>query len=189
MLINLGVKMRSRSGHRQLAVYSHRVMGNIIEITSKFDGPSQHGSFTKHMWCRYRWWVVLRSLLCIAAIFFGATLIEPGTKVGAFGGFLMMVGSLGFMRPMLWQMWHERGLRKHPAYETEVHYEFSNDGIKMSGVAGDANVPWSGFHQVRETRKGLLIYQDKKQYLWIPKADFQPGQMQEIAMMKQAAGV
>lgn len=98
-----------------------------------------------------------------------------------------MVGSLGFMRPMLWQMWHERGLRKHPAYETEVHYEFSEKGIKMSGRAGDADVPWSGFYQVRPTKKGLLIYQDKKQYLWIPKADFQTGQMQEVAQMKQAA--
>lgn len=162
-----------------------RVMKKIIEITSKFDGPSQHGSFTKHMWCRYRWWVILRSLLCIIAICFGAYLIEPGTKGGAFGGFLVMVGSLGFMRPMLWQMWHERGLRKHPAYETEVHYEFSEKGIKMSGRAGDADVPWSDFYQVRPTKKGLLIYQDKKQYLWIPKADFQTGQMQEIAQMKQ----
>lgn len=100
-----------------------------------------------------------------------------------------MVGSLGFMRPMLWQMWHERGLRKHPAYETEVHYEFSDHGIKMSGLAGDADVPWTELYQVKPTKKGLLIYQDKKQYMWLPKSDFQSGQMQEIAKMKQAADV
>ena len=139
------------------------------------------------MWCRYRWWVVLRSLLCIVAICFGSYLIEPGTKGGVFGGFLVMVGSLGFMRPMLWQMWHERGLRKHPAYETEVHYEFSERGLKILGLAGDADVPWSEFYQVKPTRKGLLIYQDKKQYLWIPNADFEQGQMQEIFKMKQTA--
>ena len=172
-----------------MGLHLSSAMEKIIEIASKFDGPSQHGSFSKHMWYRYRWWVILRSFFCVAAICFGAYLIEPGTKGGAFGGFLVMVGSLGFMRPILWQMWHERGLRKHPAYETEIHYEFSDHGVKISGVAGDVTVPWVDFFQVKPTKKGLLIYHDKKQYLWIPKVDFKLGQMQEIAQMKLAANV
>ena len=114
--------------------------------------------------------------------------MDPGSKRGMFGGFLVMIGSLGFMRPMLWQMWHERGLRKHPAYETEVEYVFSPTGITMNGQAGEAVVPWSEIFQVKVTRKGLLIYQDKKQYLWIPEADFGEGQMKSIQQMKDAQG-
>ena len=162
-------------------------MVSEITIHSKFDGPSQHGSFGQHMWYRYRWWVVLRSLLCIAAIGFGAFLIEPGTKGGLLGGLLVSVGSLGFMRPMLWQMWHERGLRKHAAYETEVVYVFSEAGVKMTGEAGDVDVPWSGLHEVIVTRKGMLIYKDKKHFLWITKSDFAAGQMEEVRQMKRSS--
>ena len=138
------------------------------------------------MWQRYRWWVILRSVFCLAGICLGGYLMvmAPGFKRGMFGGFLVMVSSLGFMRPMLWQMWHERGLRKHPAYETEVRYVFSDSGVKMTGKAGKADVPWVNIFQIKPTCKGLLIYTDKKHFMWIPKTDFKDGQMQEIAAMK-----
>lgn len=110
--------------------------------------------------------------------------MDPGSKRGMFGGFLVMVGSVGFIRPMLWQMWHERVLRKHPAYETEVKYTFSPSGITMDGKAGKATMAWADVYQIKVTRKGLLIYQDKKQYLWIPESDFESGQMQEVAALK-----
>lgn len=96
-----------------------------------------------------------------------------------------MVGSLGFMRPMLWQMWQERGLRKHPAYDTKVSYIFSVAGVKMSGKAGDADIPWTEFHELKATKKGLLIYQDKKQYIWIAKDAFKTNEMQEIVRLFQ----
>ncbi|MFC4993474.1 YcxB family protein [Rubritalea tangerina] len=158
-------------------------MDQKIIITSTFDGTSQHGSYFQHMLYRHRWWVVLRSLLCVAGICFGAYLIEPGSKAGALGGILVMAGSLGFMRPMLWQMWHERGLRKHPAYGSKVVYRFDEEGVEMRGKAGDADVAWGALYELKPTRKGLLIYQDKKHYLWIPKSDFKYGQMEEVAAL------
>ena len=162
-------------------------MTKEISIVAPFDGQSQHGSFPQHMWHRFRWWVILRSLFCIAGICFGAFILEPGTKMGLLGGVLVTAGSLGFMRPMLWQMWQERGLRKHPAYDTTVHYTFSEVGVKMSGEIGDAEVPWSEFYELVPTKKGLLIYQDKKQYLWIAKSSFKGEQMQEVVSLFAAA--
>ena len=152
-------------------------MADPITIIIPFDGKSQHGSFTQHMWHRYRWWVILRSLFCVATVFLGAYLIEPGSKGAVIGSILVMAGSLGFMRPMLWQMWQERGLRKHPAYGSKVRYTFSEKGLSMAGKAGEAVVPWSDFYEVKQTKKGLLIYQDKKQYIWIAADAFEVGEM------------
>lgn len=151
-----------------------------ITIISTFDGSGQHGSMTQHMWHRYRWWVVLRSLLCVAAVCLGAYLMEPGTKGGAIGAVLVMAGSLGFMRPMLWQMWQERGLRKHPAYGSKVRYTFSERGLSMAGKAGQAEVEWNALYELKPVRKGLLIYQDKRQYLWIERAAFGTGQLEAV---------
>ncbi|MFC5050376.1 YcxB family protein [Rubritalea spongiae] len=163
-------------------------MAKPITIITQFDGKSQHGSFPQHMWHRYRWWVITRSLLCIAAICLGAYLMEPGSEGGLIGGGLVMVGSLGFMRPMLWQMWQERGLRKHPAYNSKVRYTFSENGISMAGKAGEADVAWNELHELKQSKKGLLIYKDKKQYIWIANDAFEAGQMEAILGMWQQSG-
>ena len=111
-------------------------------------------------------------------------LIEPGTETGIFGSMLVVVGTFGFMRPMIWQMWQERRLRKHPAFESEITFRFNSDGIKIHGAIGDADLGWADIYQVMPTRKGMLIYQDKKQYMWIPLADISAEQMQRVAAFK-----
>ncbi|MGJ8672071.1 YcxB family protein [Rubritalea sp.] len=160
-------------------------MAEPITIITAFDGKSQHGSFPQHMWHRYRWWVITRSVLCVVAVCLGAYLMEPGTKGGVIGGGLVMVGSLGFMRPMLWQMWQERGLRKHPAYNTKVRYTFSEKGLSMAGSAGEATVTWEELYELKSTKKGLLIYTDKKQYIWIAAAAFGEGQLAKVLGLRK----
>lgn len=92
----------------------------------------------------------------------------------------ILIGAIGLIRPMVWQMWHERRLRKHPAYESKIRYVFSNEGMIMTGDAGAANVPWSEFYELVETPIGLLIYQNKKSYIWIPEADLASGETKKI---------
>ncbi|WP_018969106.1 YcxB family protein [Rubritalea marina] len=156
-----------------------------ISIHSRFDGPSQHGSFRHHLWQRHRGWVIARSLMCVTAVGVGAFLIEPGTEGGVIGSVLVVAGTLGFMRPMIWQMWQERMLRKHPAFDTSIDYTFTAQGMQMRGEAGDVDVSWADLHSVVPTKKGLLIYQDAKQYMWIPVADITPEQMEQVAAMKK----
>ena len=69
---------------------------------------------------------------------------------------------------MIWQMWHERIARKNPAYGTQVHYLFNDDGVTVSGTKGSFSLKWQDLYELTFTKKGLLIYQTKKQYLWIP---------------------
>ncbi len=95
----------------------------------------------------------------------------------------ILLGSVGYMRPMIWQMWNERKLRKHPAYGTVINYTFSADEIIMNGVSGKINVPWSQFFEVVETKTGLLLYQNKKDYLWIPRYDFKDGEITKVLKM------
>lgn len=101
-------------------------------------------------------------------------------KPQAIGGALVAMGSIGLMRPMIWQMLHERGLRKHPAFGTQIRYTFTVEGMQMSGKAGSADVSWSEFFEVVETTKGLLIYQNKKSYIWIPVCDIASDQASTI---------
>ncbi len=163
-------------------------MEKTIAIESMFDGRSHHGSFRQHLRHRWRGWLLLRKIVCIALVVIGGCLAlktqGSGNKFDQFitTSFILM-GSIGYMRPMIWQMWNERKLRKHPAYGTKISYVFQKDEVIMDGVSGKVHVPWSQFIEVVETKTGLLIYQNKKDYLWIPGYDFKQGEMAQVVSM------
>lgn len=163
-------------------------MEKPIIIDSIFDGKSHHGAFRQHLHHRWKWWLRARAFVCIALVIIGAFIAVKysgqGKKLPDFISIaFILLGSVGLIRPMIWQMFAERKFRKHKAYRTKIRYEFSADGIKMSGNAGKADVPWESFYEVVETPKGLLIYQNKKEYLWIPASDFRVGEMNSICSM------
>ncbi len=150
-----------------------------------FDGRSHHGSFREHL--RHRWggWILLRRFVCVAMIIIGGIFAVKtygrGNKEANFVTIsFILLGSVGFMRPMIWQMWSERKLRKHPSYETEIEYVFEMENVTMNGSSGEVRVPWDIFLEVVETKKGLLLYQNKKDYLWIPGYDFKSGEMTRV---------
>jgi len=157
-----------------------------VRVEMRFDGESQHGSYWQHLWHRWRWWIVVRAFGCMAAVALGSVLLIGG-KQNVLGAFLVSVGSLGFVRPMIWQMWQERGLRKHPAYNGRVSYIFSASGVEMDGQAGKANVAWNSFTEVVAVKKGLLIYQDQKQYIWIPRKAFAEGEVESVIGLSESA--
>jgi len=74
-----------------------------------------------------------------------------------FGPLFVTAGSIGFLRPMIWQMWHERNVRKY-------------------------SLPWEKLYEYVIRSKGLLIYIDKKRFLWVPKKVFKENQW--IAIVK-----
>jgi hypothetical protein len=163
-------------------------METEIAIKSMFDGRSHHGSFREHLWHRYRRWLILRRFVCIAMVVIGGIFAVKTYGSGdKFANFItitfILLGSIGYMRPMIWQMWSERKLRKHPAYGTEINYTFSANEIIMDGVSGKIHVPWNQFVEVVITKTGLLLYQNKKDYLWIPSYDFKDGEMAKVLKM------
>jgi len=166
-------------------------MEEAINIESMFDGRSHHGSFRQHLWHRWRRWLILRRFVCIAMVVIGGYFaIKTYGSGDKFANFItisfILLGSVGYMRPMIWQMWNERKLRKHPAYETMIKYTFSAEEVIMDGSSGKVNVPWSEFSEVVETKKGLLLYQNKKDYLWIPGYDFKGSEMAEIVGLHES---
>lgn len=157
-----------------------------------FDGRSHHGAFRQHIRHRWKWWLIARAIVCITLIITGSYIAihysGQGNKLPDFISVaFILLGSISLIRPMIWQMFAERKFRKHKAYESKIRYEFSYKGIKMSGKAGKADVPWSTFYEVTETSKGLLIYQTKKEYIWIPGYDFKPDEMKTICAMYHTA--
>lgn len=104
------------------------------------------------------------------------------TSQREFGYIFIAAGSVGFLRPMIWQMWHERIARKNPAYGTKVNYLFNNQGVTISGTKGSFLLKWQDLYELTFTKKGLLIYQTKKQYLWIPISALE-GSRSEIELL------
>ncbi len=166
-------------------------MDEVIKIESMFDGRSHHGSYRQHLWHRWRWWLVLRRFVCIALVVIGGiyavkTYGRGDKRANFITTSFILLGSVGYMRPMIWQMWNERKLRKHPAYDTKITYTFSAEEVIMDGVSGKAVVPWCALSEVVETKLGMLLYQNKKDYLWIPAYDFKDGQMGEIVRLHES---
>ncbi len=163
-------------------------MESPIQVKSKFDGRSHHGSFREHLWHRWRWWLIVRRFVCVGLMAVGAYMaVKTYGRGSRFSDFItisfILLGSVGYMRPMIWQMWNERKLRKHAAYETKIHYTFRSDRVDMDGSSGKVSVPWGEFVEVVETKTGLLLYQNKKDYLWIPGYDFEGGEMAKVVLL------
>lgn len=168
-------------------------MEKVIRIESMFDGRSHHGSFKYHLWHRWGGWLIFRRVVCIAlvviGVFFAFHYYGLGNKKADFVTIsFILLGSVGYMRPMIWQMLNERKLRKHPAYGSKIDYTFSPKEIIMDGNSGKVHVPWGEFMEVVETEKGLLLYQNKKDYLWIPSYDFEVGEIGDVVKMYDLSG-
>ena len=166
-------------------------MEENIKISSMFDGRSHHGSFSEHLWYRWRRLMLIRRFACIAMLligcYFALKTYGSGNKFADFVTIsFILIGSIGFIRPMIWQMWSERKLRKHPAFGSKIEFSFGANEVVMNGSSGSVNVPWSEFYEVVKTKKGLLMYQNKKDYLWIPEYDFKSGEMEEIVSFHAA---
>jgi len=146
-------------------------MKDSVVATFIFDGISQHGAVQQHMMHRWKFWILLRATVCLFAVIAGGYLIVTrGQHVLA--GFLVAGGAAGFLRPMVWQMWSERRLRKHPAYGKEVSFCFGIHEITMKGGAGDATLRWEKVYEVVSCKRGILIYVNAKDYLWVPNSAF-----------------
>lgn len=145
----------------------HNTMAKI-KISFELSEKNYHGAYSQHIKHRYKWWMRIRLLFCISVILIGAYLISFTSEKGI-GYFSVVFGSFGIMRPMIWQMWHERNVRKNPAFGTIINYTFSKKKLTISGEQGEYSVPLTQIYEFVYARKGLLIYLNKKRYLWIPK--------------------
>ena len=51
----------------------------------------------------------------------------------------------------------------------QISLSATNKGLIFSSQQGEALTKWSSFNELYHNRKGLLLYQEKELYLWIPK--------------------
>lgn len=163
-------------------------MSDKVKVTFEFNDTNYHGAYREHLRHRNKMWIYIRSILCILIIGFGAYLMVAYAQKQSTGGntffgpLFVTAGSIGFLRPMIWQMWHERNVRKNPNYGSEIQYTFDHTGIKVSGEKGEYSLPWEKLYEYVIRSKGLLIYIDKKRFLWVPKKVFKENQW--IAIVK-----
>ena len=157
-------------------------MKEKVDVSFTFNDTNYHGAYKEHLKHRRKVWIIVRSILCVLMVMFGAylTIVNSQPLEGGvpafFGPLFITAGSVGFLRPMIWQMWHERNVRKHSAYGTKLRYVFSENGVKIIGKQGDFQLAWDELYECVLRKKGVLIYPQKKQFLWIPKRSFNSDQ-------------
>lgn len=137
-----------------------------------------HGAYMQHLLHRRRGWMLVRSIACLLCVCLGAYFLTL-TSQRPLGYIFVAGGTLGLLRPMIWQVWHERMVRRNAAYGTRISYVFSKQGVEIKGEQGDFEIAWDKLVDLAITKKGLLLYPNKKSYLWIPKAAFKKLSMHE----------
>ena len=158
-------------------------MKDKIEISFVFNDANYHGAYQEHLKHRQKMWIRVRSALCVLMVLFGGYLLvvqSQSGKSGIFGPLFITAGSVGFLRPMIWQMWHERNVRKHPAYHTTLHYTFDQKGVHVDGKQGRYLLAWGELYECVLRRKGVLVYPEKKKFLWIPRRCFSVDQWNSL---------
>ena len=162
-----------------------------IQVAYTFNDKNYHGAYKEHLKHRQKLWIYGRSLLCVLIILFGAYLLIYGQeeKTNELLSYIFICGgSLGFMRPMIWQMWHERGVRKNPAYNTKLQFFFKQEGVSVIGNEGKVELKWEQIMDLHVTAKGVLVYPDPKRFLWVPKSAFEEGEMEGVVAFKTLIG-
>ncbi|MDB9741691.1 YcxB family protein [Akkermansiaceae bacterium] len=154
---------------------------NEIKLSYQFNDQNYHGAYKAHMQHRYKRWIYLRSFICICMILLGGYLMTF-TKERAFAYMFVTAGSLAFLRPIIWQMWHERIARKNPAWGSKLHFTFNDEGVSLSGNQGSFTFPWADLFEVYLAKKGILIYLNRKKYLWIPYSAAE-GKLEQLSVM------
>ena len=164
-----------------------------IKASFVFNDQTYHGAYIRHIRHRLKFWVYLRALLCIGFITAGGVLIaislgDDNRTLAGIGTFSVVAGSFGFMRPIIWQVWHERQARHNPCYNTRLHYGFAEDVLSVKGNQGNYDLEWEKNYELVVTKKGVLIYMTKKSYLWVPKAALKSvEEMQKVEKIVQFA--
>ena len=146
-------------------------MPDTIQATLTFDESSQLNAYRYHMWHRYRFWLMLRTLLSIGLVLTGFILLMVHGP-NPMPLLMLMVGTFALVRPMIWKIMHSRNLRKLPGYGQKVTYGFTEDSILINGESHKAEVHWNKLFEVRITSKGILFYHSKKAYTWVPSSAF-----------------
>ena len=146
-------------------------MPDSVSAKLVFDESSQLGVFRYHMWHRYRFWLLLRTVASVSAIIGAGVLImiEGLTPLPIL---MIMVGTFAFLRPMIWKILHSRNLRQLPGYGQSVTYTISAEQIKVRGETKHASIPRQNLFESLTLDQGLLLYHNKKAYTWIPREAF-----------------
>jgi hypothetical protein len=63
-------------------------------------------------------------------------------------------------------------IKSSPLCGSTVQYLFSEEGVKMITAHSKVEASWSGFMQSVETSNGVLLYQAKRIFYWLPKTAF-----------------
>jgi hypothetical protein len=150
-------------------------MPESIHARTVFDESSQLGAFRLHMWHRYRIWLMLRTFLSVGLILAGIViLISQGPHPMSI--LMLMIGTFALLRPMIWKIMHARKLRQLPGYGHSVVYTFTPEGINIHGEDRRAEVRWSDIFEPVPSKRGLLLYHEKKSYTWVPREAFDSAQ-------------
>ncbi len=158
-----------------------------ITAQSQFHDEVYAHAYAKHAWHRWRFWLLLRTLVAIGCLAYGGyTMIMVGPEMMAV--LSIMVGTFALVRPIIWKILYLRRMRGSAGYGELVSYEFSPAGISMAGASFSSEVAWDKVYELVVFPAGVLIYFDKRQHLWLPDHTI-AGETSQLAELARQNGV
>jgi hypothetical protein len=64
------------------------------------------------------------------------------------------------------------GLKSSPLSDQLITYQVSEPGVDVVSPVSASKLTWNAFHQTLGTPEGVLLYQQKRLFNWLPKTAF-----------------
>jgi len=164
----------TRLVERKEAGYGCRRM-KLLRATSKFDVPTLKLGSALHLRYRHPVFLVIRYfyLLLVPIGMLIAFNAGPENRLDRILGLMMVVaGPVLFVRKYFWQYRLVRGAKSSPQAGQEVHWEFSEEGIRQHSDSHESEFKWTDFNDRFLSPKAILLYVEKDLYFIVPCDSF-----------------
>lgn len=141
-----------------------------IRIQTKADkselleGRSWH--WRKYGLLQYCWYVA-------GAIFSLVGFAAFGSDDHLVGAMLIFFGFYCVLRKKILEIQFCRRIKAIPGFGTVTDWEFTEDGISQASELGRVDLSWDAIFETITTPSGILLYQQKHLYYWLPLSGFE----------------
>lgn len=82
--------------------------------------------------------------------------------------------------PLLVYYGARKNFKTNARLKERMSYEFTNEGLRITGQSFESNLSWDGVHRLVEAKKWILVYESASLAIPIPKSAFTPDQLSEF---------
>ena len=154
----------------------------ILDITEGFVDEMMHRykstQTSRRLFEVLKWTTLVLTSAFVAVLFY---LNEP-----LIGGFFGLIIIWCLFAPKLDKCLMANRLRKNPGFGSQVNFQFTQEGFRLSGKHGEGFLKWSAFSHAKILSDGILLFQGPRVFNWVPFSKIVEGSESELKNLVQA---